>query len=280
MTHATSPRLGLPNLGFGVGLRSAHFGYLLEHEPEVDWFEVIPENFLHSQGRPRHVLDWISARYPVVLHGLSLNVASCDPLDLDYLRQLKKLAAEVGAVWVSDHVCWTAVAGVNTHELVPFPLTEETLSHVVGRIRMAQDVLERPLVLENPSSYLAFATSTLAESEFLARMAEEADCGLLLDVNNVYVSAVNQRFDPVEYLRALPADRVVQIHLAGHTDAGTHLIDSHDGPVADPVWELYAQAVELTGVSTLIEWDDKLPQFPRVHAEALKARDFAAAIGA
>ena len=280
MSAAPDPRLGYPNLGLGVGLRSGHFAYLEEHEPDVDWFEVIPENFMDSGGRARHVLDRIAARYPVVLHGLSLSVGSTDPLDLDYLARLKDLAAEVEAVWLSDHVCWTAVGGVNTHELVPIPFTEESLAHVVQRVRAAQELLERPLVLENPSSYVTFTDSTLTEAEFLARMAEEADCGLLVDVNNVYVSSVNHEFDPVEYLRSLPRERVVQMHLAGHDDVGTHIVDTHDRPVADPVWDLYGTAVETIGpVSTLIEWDDKLPPFPVVHAEVLKARRFVEAVG-
>ena len=269
------PRLGYQNLGLGVGLRSAHFAYLEQNEPDVDWFEVIPENFLGSRGRARHVLDRIAARYPVVLHGVSLSIGSTDPLDLDYLARLKELAAEVDAVWVSDHVCWTGVSGVNTHELVPLPFTEATLAHVVERIRTVQDVLERPLVLENPSTYVTFTDSALSEAEFLARMADEADCGLLLDVNNVYVSSVNHEFDPVEYLRSLPHDRVVQMHLAGHEHVGTHVVDTHDRPVADPVWDLYGIAVDLIGsVSTMIEWDDDLPPFPVVHAEVLKARRF------
>lgn len=274
-------RLGYPNLGLGVGLRSAHFHYLLEHQPDVDWFEVIPENFMDSHGLARHVLERIAARYPVVLHGLSLSVGSTDPLDFAYLARLGALADEVQAVWLSDHVCWTAVGGVNTHELVPIPFDEESLAHVVQRIRTAQDFLQRPLVLENPSSYVTFTRSTMTEAEFLARMAEEADCGLLLDINNVYVSSVNHEFDPVAYLRSLPRARVVQMHLAGHRDAGTHLVDTHDGPVSRPVWDLYEVAVQLIGpVSTLLEWDDKLPPFPEVHAEVLKARRFTEAVRA
>jgi uncharacterized protein len=275
VTEVVAPRLGHPNLGLGVGLRSAHFAYLEENEPDVDWFEVIPENVMDTHGRARHVLERLAARYPVVLHGLSLSIGSTDPIDFDYLRRLKQLAAEVEAVWLSDHVCWTAVGGINTHELIPIPFTDESLAHVVERIRVAQDFLERPLVLENPSSYVTFTDSAMSEAEFLARMAEEAGCGLLLDVNNVYVSSVNHEFDPLEYLGSLPHERVVQMHLAGHQDVGTHIVDSHDGPVADPVWDLYARAVELTGpVSTLIEWDDNLPSFPEVHAEVLKARRF------
>jgi uncharacterized protein (UPF0276 family) len=278
--NAPPPRLGYPNLGLGVGLRSGHFSYLEEHEPDVDWFEVIPENFIDSQGRARHVLELIAARYPVVLHGLSLSIGSTDPLDLDYLARLKELAGEVDAVWLSDHVCWTAVGGVNTHELVPIPFTEASLAHVVERIGVAQEFLERPLVLENPSTYITFTESTMSEAEFLARMAEESGCGLLLDINNVYVSSVNHEFDPVAYLRSLPHGRVVQMHLAGHEDVGTHIIDTHDRPVADPVWDLYGTAVELIGpVSTMIEWDDRLPPFPEVHAEILKARRFVEAVG-
>jgi uncharacterized protein (UPF0276 family) len=280
VTGAHAPRLGHPNLGFGVGLRSGHFAYLEASEPGVDWFEVIPENVLGSHGRARHVVELIAATHPIVLHGLSLSVGSADPLDLGYLAQLRELAAELGAVWVSDHVCWTAIEGLHTHELVPIPFTEQALAHVVGRVRTAQDFLGRRLVLENPSSYLAFAEACMSEAEFLARMATEADCGLLLDVSNVYVSSVNHGFDPVDYLRALPAERVVQMHLAGHEDAGTHIVDTHDRPVADPVWDLYREATELIGpVSTLIEWDDKLPPFPEVRAEAEKARRFAGAVG-
>lgn len=280
MSGTAEPRLGYPNLGLGVGLRSGHFAYLEHNEPDVDWFEVIPENFMDSHGRARHVLERIAARYPVVLHGLSLSIGSTDPIDFGYLARVKELSAEVGAVWLSDHVCWTAVGGVNTHELVPIPFTEQSLAHVVERIRVAQDFLERRLVLENPSSYVTFTESTLSEAEFLARMADEADCGLLLDVNNVYVSSVNHEFDPVEYLRSLPHARVVQMHLAGHDDVGTHIVDTHDRPVADPVWDLYATAVELTGpVSTLIECDDRLPPFPEVHAEVLKARRIVGAVG-
>lgn len=278
---AVAPRLGFPDLGLGVGLRGAHYDYLETHEPGVDWFEVIPENVMDSQGRARHVLDRIAARYPVVLHGVSLSVGSTDPLDTDYLARLKRLADDVEAVWVSDHVCWTAVNGVNTHELVPLPFTEGSLAHVTERVRQAQELLERPLVLENPSSYVTYEVSTMTEWEFLSRLAEDADCGLLLDVSNVLVSSVNHDFDPVEYLHALPHERIVQMHLAGHEDAGTHVVDTHDRPVSDASWELYARATELTGgVSTLVEWDDRLPPFPVVHAEVLKARRFREAVRA
>lgn len=271
-------RLGHPNLGLGVGLRTVHFPYILEHHPPVDWFEIISENFMDSGGRPRYVLDQIAERYPIVMHGVSLSIGSTDRLDFEYLEKLKRLAEGVKARWVSDHLCWTGVAGRNTHDLLPIPLNEQSLAHVVERIRVVQDYLGRPLVLENPSSYVTFADSTMPEWEFLARMAEEAGCGLLLDVNNVYVSSVNHDFDPVEYIRGVPHHRVVQCHLAGHTNCRTHLIDTHDGAVIDPVWELYRLAHGLTGgVSTLLEWDARIPPFPIVHAEVLRARDYMAA---
>jgi uncharacterized protein len=270
------PRLGHPNLGFGVGLRSVHFDYLLANEPKVDWFEIVSENFLDSLGRPRYVLDQLAERYPIVMHGVSLSIGSTDPLDFEYLRKLKRLAEEIDAVWISDHLCWTGVNGLSTHDLLPVPLNDESLVHIVDRIRVVQDVLERPLVLENPSTYVGFADSTLSEWEFISSMAAEADCGLLLDVNNVYVSSVNHDFDPVRYIESLPHERVVQFHLAGHTNYGTHLIDTHDGHVIEAVWELYRLAYQRTGgASTLLEWDAKIPDFPTLHAEALKARNYA-----
>lgn len=256
-------------------MRSAHFAYLLLHRPAVDWFEIISENFIDSAGRPRYVLDQLAEQYPIVMHGVSLSIGSADPLNVNYLRKLKALADQVRAVWVSDHVCWTGVAGLNAHDLLPIPLNEATLSHVVERIRVVQDVLERPLVLENPSSYVTFAASTMTEWEFLSRMTEETDCGLLLDVNNVYVSSINHDFDPAEYVQSVPHERIVQFHLAGHTNRGTHLIDTHDNHVIDPVWELYRLAHQLTGgASTLLEWDANIPEFPVVHAEVLKSRHY------
>ena len=269
------PRLGYDRLGLGVGLRSVHFQHILSQQPPVDWFEIISENFMDSQGRPRYVLEQIAERYQIVMHGVSMSIGSTDPLNFDYLAKLKRLADGVQARWVSDHLCWTGVAGRNSHDLLPIPLNEQTLRHVVQRIRTVQDVLERPLVLENPSSYITFADSTMSEWEFISRMADEADCGLLLDVNNVYVSSVNHDFDPAEYIASVPHRRVVQFHLAGHTNMGTHCIDTHDGQVIDPVWELYRLAYRLTGgVSTLLEWDAKIPPFPEVHAEVLKARQY------
>lgn len=268
-------RRGYPNLGFGVGLRSAHFDYILNNQPAVDWFEIISENFIDSQGWPRYVLQWIAERYPVVMHGVSLSIGSSDPLDFAYLGKLKRLDAQIGAKWISDHLCWTGVLGRNTHDLLPVSLNEATLQHVIERIRIVQDFLERPLVLENPSTYVQFTSDTLQEWEFLTAMTNESGCGLLIDVNNVYVSSFNHNYDPVTYIQAVPAERIVQFHLAGHTNCGTHIIDTHDGQVIDKVWRLYRLAQQRTeGVSTLLEWDSKIPAFPILHAEVLKARDY------
>lgn len=265
-------RWGFPDLGIGVGLRTAHFATILSEWPAVDWFEAITENFLDTGGRPLDVLDRVAARYPVVLHGVSLSIGGADPLDRGYLAKVKALAARVRASWVSDHVCFTGVAGRNTHDLLPIPYDTRTLRHVIERVRTVSELLERPLVLENPSSYMEYAASSMPEWEFLARLAEEADCGLLLDVNNVYVSAFNHGFDPVAYLDALPGDRVVQFHLAGHTRKEGYLLDTHSDHVIDEVWRLYRHALGRTGpVSTLLEWDENIPAFSVVLAEARKA---------
>jgi uncharacterized protein (UPF0276 family) len=274
-----SNRWGLPDLGIGVGLRTVHFPYILGHRPQVDWFEVLSENFMETGGRPLHVLDQVAERYPVALHGVSLSIGSTDPLDRGYLRQLKALARRTQARWVSDHLCWTGVLGRNVHDLLPMPYTEEALRHTVARVRAVSDFLERPLVLENPSSYVEFAATSMPEWEFLARLAHEADCGLLLDVNNVYVSAFNHGFDARAYIDALPADRIVQYHLAGHTHKGTHIIDTHSDHAVPEVWELYARTCRRTGnVATLYEWDEDIPDFETVHAEARKAAAYRDAV--
>jgi uncharacterized protein (UPF0276 family) len=269
------PRLGHPHLGLGVGLRTSHFAHILSKWPAVDWFEIISENFMDSRGRPRHVLEQIAARYPVVMHGVSLSIGSTDPLDFEYLTKLRDLARVVKPKWISDHLCWTGVAGRNTHDLLPIPYNRQTLKHVVERIRIVSDFLERPLVLENPSTYVTFRASTMDEWTFMSEMAHDSDCGLLLDVNNVYVSSFNHDLDPLEFVERLPHERIVQFHLAGHTNYATHLIDTHDGPVIDPVWDLYRLAHKLTGgVSTLLEWDASIPPFEVVHAEVKKAANF------
>jgi len=272
LQNPENQRLGLPNLGLGVGLRNQHFSYLMSHDPQVDWFEIISENFLDNFGFARHVLERLAAIRPIVMHGVSLSVGSTDPLNWNYLKALRTLAEFVQPRWISDHLCWTGVANVNTHDLLPLPLTEESLSHVVERVRQIQDFLERPLVLENPSTYLEFKKSTLTEWEFLSALAKETGCGLLLDVNNVYVSSYNHGFDPEHYIRSLPHSSVVQIHLAGPTDCGQYMVDTHDQPVPAAVWHLYKLAQELTGgVSTLLEWDANIPDFPELVLELRKA---------
>lgn len=268
-------RLGLPNLGLGLGLRSQHFEHILKNKPAVDWFEVISENFMDSYGRPRHILQQIAAQYPVVMHGVSLSIGSTDPLNFDYLKSLKQLASEVQPAWISDHLCWTGVLTTNSHDLLPLPLNEESLQHVCNRIRQVQDYLERPLILENPSTYASFNNSTLTEWEFLRLMTEETGCGLLLDVNNVYVSSFNNDFDPVEYIKGIPHDKVVQMHLAGHQNCGNYIIDTHDREVTGQVWKLFQLTYQLVNdASILLEWDGNVPNFDVYHTELLKSKKY------
>ncbi len=268
-------RWGYPDLGFGVGLRSVHFSHILEHQPPVDWFEILSENYMDTGGRPLYVLDFVAERYPVVLHGVSMSVGSTDPIDFEYLRKLKALAKRTDARWVSDHLCWCGVSGLNVHDLLPMPYTDESLGHTVERVRAISEYLERPLVLENPSTYVEFASSTWTEWDFLGRLAEESGCGILLDVNNIYVSSFNHGFDPNVYVDSIPGDRVCQIHLAGHTHKGTHILDTHSDHVIERVWDLYRRAYQrMGGISTLLEWDESIPGFEVVHAEALKARRY------
>jgi uncharacterized protein (UPF0276 family) len=263
------------DLGLGLGLRGKHFNYILENWPAVDWFEVISENFMDSGGRPRWVLRQIAERYPVVMHGVSLSIGNTDPLDMNYLGRLKALAEEISPAWISDHLCWTGVNSLNTHDLLPVPLTEESLNHIIGRINQVQDFLGRQLVLENPSTYLTFKQSTIPEPDFLRLLTEETGCGLLLDVNNVYVTAFNNDLNPHEYIRALPMKSVVQMHIAGHQNCGTHIVDTHDRAVIPGVWELFRLAWELTGgVPVLLEWDAHIPEFEDYHAELLKCKEF------
>lgn len=269
-----SNRWGFPDLGIGVGLRTVHFPHILQNQPDVDWFEILSENFMQTGGRPMWVLDQVAERYPVALHGVSLGIGNTDPLNRDYLAELKQLAQRTRARWISDHLCWTGIMGRNVHDLLPMPYTEEALAHTSERVRQVQEILERPLVLENPSSYVEFASSSMSEWEFLSRLGEDADCGLLLDVNNVYVSAFNHGFEAETYIDALPADRVVQYHVAGHTNKGTHIIDTHSDHALDEVWELYRRAWQRTGATaTLYEWDDDIPEFDVLLAEARKALD-------
>jgi uncharacterized protein (UPF0276 family) len=265
-----------PPLGFGLGLRVDHYEAILAGRPPVDWFEVLTENYLVPGGKPLDYLMRIRERYPLAMHGVSLSIGSTAPLNREYLRQVKALAARVEPEWVSDHLCWTGVAGRNTHDLLPLPYTGEAVDHVVARVRTVQDVLERRILLENVSSYVSFRDAPLTEWEFLAEIAERADCLILLDVNNIYVSAVNHEFDPLEYLAGVPAARVQQIHLAGHEDHGDYLVDTHDHPVRSAVWELYAATVRRLGpVSTMIERDDHIPPLAELCAELDEARSVA-----
>jgi len=268
-------RFGLPDLGIGIGLRTVHFGEILSGRPALDWFEALSENFMDTGGRPLFVLDQVVERYPVALHGVSLSVGSTDALDRGYLQKLKALAKRTRARWVSDHLCWTGVLGRNTHDLLPLPYDRATLRHVTRRVKQVQDALERPLVLENPSTYLEYARSTMTEWEFLSELCDAAGCGLLLDVNNVYVSSYNHGFDARQYIDGIPADRVVQVHLAGHTNEGTHILDTHSGRAIPQVWKLYERLVARTGpVSTLFEWDASIPPLAAVVREAAKARRY------
>lgn len=264
----------LPALGFGLGLRPTHYPFIFEHQPQVDWFEIISENFMDTDGKPKRNLARIKELYPIVMHGVSLSIGSVDPLNSEYLTKLKALMNWVQPAWVSDHLCWTGVAHKNTHDLLPLPYTEESLKHIVQRIRQVQDRLGRRIALENPSTYLEFSHSTIPEAEFIAAMAQAADCHLLLDVNNVYVSCYNHRLDAQKYLDALPLERVIQIHLSGHSNKKTHIVDTHDDHVTDAVWALYKYVVHRAGrvPNTMIEWDDRIPEFPVLAAELDKAR--------
>jgi uncharacterized protein (UPF0276 family) len=269
--------LTYPHLGFGLGLRVEHYEEILGGVAAVDWFEALTENYLVPGGKPLDYLMRMRARYPLALHGVSLSIGSSAPLDREYLRQVKALAARVEPAWISDHLCWTGLAGRNSHDLLPLPYTEEALAHVAERVRTVQDVLGRRILLENVSSYVEFHESCLSEWQFLAEIATRADCLILLDVNNIYVSSVNHEYDPLDYLQGIPSARVQQIHLAGHEDHGTYLIDTHDHPVPDPVWQLYAQALRQCGaVSTMIERDDHIPPLAELCSELTQARTLAA----
>ncbi|MBI3769089.1 MAG: DUF692 domain-containing protein [Deltaproteobacteria bacterium] len=265
--------LSVPYLGHGLGLRTQHYPQITDGTARADWFEVISENFMLPGGRPLAVLARTRELAPVVLHGVSLSLGSTDPLSAVYFDELAALARRFEPAWISDHLCWGSVGDHYAHDLLPLPFTEEALAHVAARVTAVQERLGRQILVENVSSYLTYAHSVMPEWEFLAGLADRADCGILLDVNNIYVSACNHGFDAATYVAAIPAARVGQIHLAGHTDKGTHLLDSHVGPVPDPVWDLYRLALRQCGrVSTLVEWDEEIPEFPVLAAEAERAR--------
>lgn len=267
-------RLPTNRLGIGVGLRSCHYDWVLEHRPQVGWFEVISENFMGEGGRPLWVLDRVREAYPISLHGVSMSLGSVDPLDKAYLHQLKKLIQRVDPLWVSDHLCWTGIHGYNGHDLWPLPYTEETLHHLVDKIGQVQEFLGRQIMVENLSSYVEFKASEMTEWEFLSAVAQEADCGILLDINNIYVSAHNHRFDGRTYLDHMPPERIFEIHLAGPSRRGDLLVDTHDHPVQEGAWDLYRYFIARAGERpTLLEWDDKIPEFPVLLLEAEKARE-------
>lgn len=268
-----SNRFGLPHLGFGLGLRAPHYNDVLRDRPKVDWFEVISENVIDAHQGYREFLGDLRRDYPFVMHGVSLSIGSTDALDRGYLTKLKAMANFLQPAWVSDHLCFTGVLGTNSHDLLPIPYTEEALNHIAGRVRQVQDMLERPLILENPSSYVAFAGSTLPEPQFLSALAGETGCGLLLDVNNVYVSAFNHGLDAKAYIDTIPTEHIVQIHLAGHKDCGAYRVDTHDREVPDAVWQLYGYTLKTKGaISTMIEWDEQIPPFQTLFDEMEKAK--------
>src|SRR5271170_4144046 len=260
--------------GFGLGLRTPHYEAVLNEPQAIDWLEVITENYLGAGGKPLDYLERIRSRFPLVMHGVSLSIGSTDPVDLEYLRQVRALAARIEPHWISDHLCWTGIEGRNLHDLLPLPYTEEALASVVARVGQVQDTLGRQILLENVSSYLTFHASEMSEWEFLREVAQRADCAILLDINNIYVSSVNHGFDALNFLKAIPKDRVRQFHLAGHSDLGGHLIDTHDHPIVQPVWDLYRAAVGHFGaVPTMIERDDNIPELSELVAELQIARD-------
>jgi uncharacterized protein (UPF0276 family) len=266
---------GNQDYGVGIGLRIPHYNHIFEKKPVVDWFEIISENFMVDGGRPLHVLDQILERYRVVQHGVSMYFGSAEPLNREHLTRLKKLVRRTNTPWLTDHLCWGSVDGRYSHDLLPMPYTFEAAKRTAQKVREARDFLEVPIAVENVSSYAEFHVSEMTEWEFLNEVAEQADCGILLDVNNIYVSSRNHNFDPFEYLRAVPAERVAQIHIAGHSKYEKYILDTHDHPVIDPVWQLYAKAIELVGpTATLLEWDDHIPSFDEVHREALKAQKY------
>ncbi|MFM2082119.1 MAG: hypothetical protein RL380_810 [Verrucomicrobiota bacterium] len=266
---------GHTELGVGIGLRVPHYEHIFANQPTVDWFEIISENYMVDGGRPLRMLDRIMEQYRVVQHGVGLYPGAAQGLDRDHLRRLKKLVRRTNTPWVSDHLCWGSVDGTFSHDLLPLPYTMSVARQVAEQLRATQDFLEVPVAVENVSSYAEFKHSDMTEWEFLSEVVERADCGILLDVNNIYVSSVNHGFNPMAYVNGVPHDRVAQIHIAGHSRYDRFIIDTHDHPVIDPVWKLYARAIELCGpTATLLEWDDKIPPFAEVHAEALKAKKF------
>ncbi|HBD7310895.1 TPA: DUF692 domain-containing protein [Legionella pneumophila] len=266
----------LPYLGFGLGLRPNYYEEILTSKPDLDWFEILTENYLIPGGKPLYYLDKIREHYPIVMHGVSLSLGSTDPLNWDYLNQVQELASRIEPVWISDHLCWTGIHGLNTHDLLPVPYTTEAIQHIVSRIQEIQDFLKRPFLIENVSSYLTYKQSEMSEWDFILEIVKQSGCYLLLDVNNVYVSSFNHNFDPMAYINSMPPGRVAQIHLAGHTNHGDYIIDTHNAPVIEPVWDLYEATIQRLGpVSTMIERDDNMPDFSELLSEINHAKRLA-----
>lgn len=265
-----------PFLGFGLGLRTEHYDYIEENKPDVDWFEILSENYMVPGGKPLDHLDKIRCDYEMVMHGVSLSIGSTDQLNKGYLKDLKQLIQRVEPHWISDHLCWTGVNETNSHDLLPLPYNEATIAHVVDRVSQVQDFLGQQVLLENLSSYVTYKDSEMSEWEFFNEIARRSDCHILLDINNIFVSAHNHQFDPVEYLNGIDIDRVMQFHLAGHSCHGEMIVDTHDHDVCDPVWDLYATALKRFGaVSTMIERDDDIPEFQQLRKELAIAEDIA-----
>ncbi len=263
-------------LGFGLGLRTEHYESILNTKPAVDWFEVVTENYLVPGGMPHYYLEKIRENYPLVMHGVSMSIGSSDPLDWQYLKDVKALANKIEPKWISDHLCWTGIQGKNTHDLLPLPYTEEAIQHVVDRIIQIQDFFQQRILIENVSSYVSYKQSRISEWDFLKEITNRADCLILLDINNIYVSSVNHEFQPETYLDTLPKNRIQQIHLAGHSNMGDYIIDTHDHEIIDPVWDLYAHALEKFGpISTMIERDDNIPPLATLITELNHARKIA-----
>jgi uncharacterized protein (UPF0276 family) len=268
-------KISVPNLGIGLGFRFEHFDAILESLPPLGWFEIISETFMQAGGKAQYYLENLLEHYPIVQHGVSLSIGSTDPLDFEYLKKLKALAQKTKTPWVSDHLCWTKHNAHHMHNLIPMPYTEASANLIAEKARVVQDFLELPLLLENVSSYVSFTASTMAEWEFLSLVSEQANCGILLDINNIFVSAFNHEFEAMDYIRGVPMNRVMQVHLAGHDDRGSYILDSHDHPVRREVWELYQKAYPLMGdVAVMLERDDHIPPFQQVYEEVMQVKKY------
>lgn len=267
----------LPYLGFGLGLRSCHYDDILSTKPALDWFEILTENYLVPGGKPLHYLDNIRTHYPMVMHGVSLSLGSTEPLDKTYLKKVQQLAKRIEPEWISDHLCWTGTEGLNMHDLLPLPYTKEVVTHVVARIDEVQNYLKRPILIENVSSYLSYQHSEMSEWEFILTIARQSGAYILLDVNNIYVSSVNHGFHALDYVKAMPKDKIAQIHLAGHSKQGDYIIDTHDAPIIQEVWDLYRHAIlHLGPISTMIERDDNIPPLTTLLDELAIAKEIVA----